>query len=214
METTSAVQNLLFDLGGVIYGIDIQRMFDAFQPMLKPGHEMVKFTKDDQHEVFYQMDKGEVPAEGFAAILQEVYHLNGSTEEILDAWNALLVEVLPGREEGFAALAPHYNMALLSNTNFFHREVFEPQCAHIFQHLDRLFFSCEMGMRKPDAEIYLKVLADMDWKAEETLFIDDTRSNIEAAKALGIQTFWMEKETDFFPLLEQLGVGKPQEKFR
>lgn len=208
MDRPISAQNLLFDLGGVIYGIDIQRMYDAFQPMLEPGFEMVKFTKEDQHEVFYQMDKGEVPTEEFAAVLKEEYHLNGTTEEILDAWNALLVSVLPGREQGFAALAPDYNMALLSNTNFFHRKVFEPQCQEIFKHMDRLFFSCEMGMRKPDAEIYLATLSQMGWKAEETLFIDDTRSNIVAADALGIQTFWMEKETDFEQLLVQLGVGK------
>lgn len=208
MNAYSSVKNLLFDLGGVIYGIDIQRMYDAFQPMLQPGYEMVKFTKEDQHEVFYRMDKGEVPTEEFAAVLKETYHLNGSTEEILDAWNALLVSVLPGREEGFAALAPHYNMALLSNTNFFHRRDFEPKCQEIFKHMDRLFFSCEMGMRKPDAEIYLTTLSEMGWKAEETLFIDDTRSNIDAAAALGIQTFWMEKETDFEQLLEQLEVGE------
>ncbi|MEM6630026.1 MAG: HAD family phosphatase [Bacteroidota bacterium] len=205
MSLSVPPKNLLFDLGGVIYGIDIERMFAAIRPMLKPGHEMVKFTKDNQHEVFYQMDKGEIPAEEFATILKEAHHLEGTTEQILEAWNALLVGVLPGREEGFAALAPHYNMALLSNTNFFHRKVFEPQCASIFQHLDRLFFSCDMGMRKPDAEIYLTTLGEMGWAPEETMFIDDTRSNIEAAAALGIQTFWMEKETDFAQLMEQLG---------
>jgi len=204
MNERSPVRNLLFDLGGVIYGIDINRMMDALNPMLKPGQEQVKFTKDAQHDLFYQMDRGEIPAEDFASQLAEAYQLEGSPEQILDAWNALLVGVLPGREEGFATLSQRYNMALLSNTNFFHREVFEPQCQAIFQHLDRLFFSCDMGLRKPDPEIFRVTLGEMAWNPAETLFIDDSISNIESAAALGIQTFWMEKETDFERLMAQL----------
>ncbi len=200
----SQIKNLLFDLGGVLYSIDLNRMFEAFKPLARPGHDPVLYTKDQQHDIFYQLDRGDVKATGFAEGLQEAYQLEGNPEQILEAWNALLIGVIPGRETALAQLKERYSLALLSNTNQFHRDVFDPQCQMIFQHMDRLFFSYEMGMRKPEPEIFLTVLGDMGWMPEETLFIDDTQINIQAADQLGIQTFWMETEIDFDRLIEKL----------
>ncbi len=200
----SDVKNLLFDLGGVLYSIDLNRMFEAFKPLARSGHDPVLYTKDKQHDIFYQLDRGDVEADGFAEGLKDAYQLDGSNEQILDAWNALLIGVIPGRAEALSQLKDNYGIALLSNTNQFHRDVFGPQCEPLFQHMDKMFFSYEMGMRKPELEIFISVLGDMEWVPEETLFIDDTKANIEAADMLGIQTFWMEKETDFDQLMQKL----------
>jgi len=200
----STIKNLLFDLGGVLYSIDLNRMFNALQPLAKTKIDHALYTKNKQHELFYQLDRGDVDAQDFAVGLQRAYELNGSPEKVLEAWNALLVGVIPGREEALAALKDRYEIALLSNTNQFHREVFEPQCQGMFQFMNECFYSYEMGMRKPELEIYITVLGEMGWDPEETLFIDDTPVNIEAAQTLGIQTFWMEKESDFDRLLKQL----------
>jgi putative hydrolase of the HAD superfamily len=61
-----------------------------------------------------------------------------------------------------------------------------------------------MGVRKPDPEIYLRALAHAGWKAEETLFADDSQANIEAAQALGLQTWWIREHEDFDRMAEAL----------
>jgi putative hydrolase of the HAD superfamily len=53
---------------------------------------------------------------------------------------------------------------------------------------DLLVWSCEVGLVKPDPAIYRHMLAELGTRPEETLFIDDKLPNVEAARALKIQT--------------------------
>jgi putative hydrolase of the HAD superfamily len=46
-----------------------------------------------------------------------------------------------------------------------------------------------MKMRKPDLEIFEFVLKENNLIAGETLFVDDTKENTDAASLLGIQTW-------------------------
>jgi putative hydrolase of the HAD superfamily len=88
-------------------------------------------------------------------------------------------------------LRKHYRLFLLSNTNSIHFKVymreFSEQFGYDFESLfEKTFWSFRVGMRKPEAEIFRMVLQSCNLKAEETLFVDDTATNIEAATALGI----------------------------
>jgi epoxide hydrolase-like predicted phosphatase len=65
-----------------------------------------------------------------------------------------------------------------------------------FAQFDAVVYSCEEGVRKPDARIYQIALERLDAQPERTLFIDDFVENIEAANALGIQTIRYEKTLD------------------
>jgi putative hydrolase of the HAD superfamily len=51
-----------------------------------------------------------------------------------------------------------------------------------------VYYSCEIGLRKPNADIYEFVLKENDLEAAKTLFIDDSVQNIDAAKDVGLQT--------------------------
>jgi putative hydrolase of the HAD superfamily len=56
------------------------------------------------------------------------------------------------------------------------------------QRFDVLVWSYQLGIAKPDPAIYRQTLAQLGTRPEETLFIDDKRENIEAARALGIRS--------------------------
>jgi epoxide hydrolase-like predicted phosphatase len=56
-------------------------------------------------------------------------------------------------------------------------------CDLLFQYS---IFSCEVGLRKPDARIYNLMLNLMKVEADEAIFVDDFLENIEAANAVGI----------------------------
>jgi putative hydrolase of the HAD superfamily len=76
-----------------------------------------------------------------------------------------------------------YTTALLSNT--------EAPLVGSFRQLlgediDRCFFSCEMGLRKPESAIYERTLQELDCKPENVVFIDDRQENVDAAARLGI----------------------------
>lgn len=62
-----------------------------------------------------------------------------------------------------------------------------PDTIDFVEHLDGGFFSCNVHMIKPHADIFAKLCADYGLKAEECVFVDDRPANVEAAKACGFE---------------------------
>jgi putative hydrolase of the HAD superfamily len=57
-----------------------------------------------------------------------------------------------------------------------------------------------MGFRKPDPESYQSIIDEQNLDVSETLFIDDTLKNIEAARQLGLQTIHLQKPATILEL--------------
>ena len=64
-------------------------------------------------------------------------------------------------------------------------------------YFDRLYFSCDLRMMKPDPAIFQYVLDAEDLDPAETLFIDDSPRNTEAAARLGIRTMCPRNNADW-----------------
>ena len=78
-------------------------------------------------------------------------------------------------------------------------------------YFDHLNLSYQCKQMKPSAEIFKMMLDGQQSTAQETLFIDDGRKNIEAAQALGIQTLFIENNADWIePLTELLQIINSQ----
>ena len=81
----------------------------------------------------------------------------------------------------------------MSNTNELHTKLFpkiaERQQLPINSNADlfeKVWYSNEIGMRKPNAQIFEYVLQDAELKADETLFVDDLAVNVAAAATVGL----------------------------
>jgi putative hydrolase of the HAD superfamily len=88
----------------------------------------------------------------------------------------------------------NYHIFLLSNTNVIHarRFIAEINKYSDFRSLfDDVWLSHEKQMRKPEKDFYLGLINKHDMELEKTLFIDDLDINIEAAKNLGIETYYL-----------------------
>ena len=131
--------------------------------------------------------------EEFIASLQKMAGSSLGTDVIQKAWNALLIRFPAERIELLKKLRQKYRLFLLSNTNAIHVVEFQKIYSNTFQNgslvdlFDKVYYSNEIGMRKPNAEIYEFVLKDSQLLPEETLFIDDSLPNVEGAKQVGIQ---------------------------
>jgi putative hydrolase of the HAD superfamily len=98
------------------------------------------------------------------------------------------------RLELLQKLSSKYSLFLLSNTDAIHIDTFEREngasfYSDFYQCFEKVYFSFEMGMRKPDAEIFNYVLAQHGLVAKHTLFVDDKKENTDAAHALGIHVW-------------------------
>ncbi|HEX3386098.1 MAG TPA: HAD family phosphatase [Mucilaginibacter sp.] len=197
MQNISNIKNIIFDYGNVIFMLDFQKM--------KRGWESIAISNTDaffshgvQHPIFDRFDKGLVTPSEFRQFIREKSDNKMLTDEEIDAaWNSLLIGVDKGTHEVLAELNNKYRTFLLSNINPIHynyimeylnREFGFDNNDHLFE---KTYYSHFIGIRKPDPAIFEKVLKENNLVPEETLFIDDIAANLEAAKALGIQTYLM-----------------------
>ncbi|SDX68364.1 HAD family hydrolase [Hymenobacter psychrophilus] len=187
--------HLLFDFGGVIINIDYNRTLEAMRA-LGSG---IEFTQAAQAEMFDQLETGHISAAEFRDGLREHYGLQATDAQLDAAWHAMLLDVPAERLALIADLRRQgYQTALLSNTNHLHiTEINRRLRAQyglqngIADCLDRVFYSQEVGLRKPGEEIFRHALREMNWQAADTLFIEDSPQHIATARRLGLHTLFL-----------------------
>ncbi len=188
------IRNIIFDLGGVVLDIDYEKTLAAFK---KLGVESLDslFTLTSQVDLFNRLDCGTISANEFRCELQTLLNKDIPFAEIDRAWNALILNWDPKRLALLEQLRLNYRIFLLSNTNIIHSELYNKQLetltgGHNLTHFfDKVYYSYELGMRKPDRRIFELVLEENNLKASETLFIDDTPHNIDSAVNIGLQSY-------------------------
>lgn len=190
--------NLLFDFGGVIININYQLTVDAMRALSRAS-STIAFNQQSQSELFDHMETGRLTPPEFRAGLRQHYDLEATDEQLDAAWNAMLLDVPAERLAFIAELrAQGHHTALLSNTNQIHIEEINRRLQQqyglvhgIADCLDRVFYSQQVGLRKPGPEIFAHALREMNWKADETLFIEDSIQHIETAQRLGLHTLFL-----------------------
>jgi glucose-1-phosphatase len=187
------IKNLIFDLGGVIINLDTNRTHEAFAKLANCSIEEVK-TRTTEQSFFNDYEKGLLTDNEFRVALQSFLNSKVSDAQIDSAWNAMLLDIPNEKYQLLEKLKSNYNLFLLSNTNSIHLDfvnqlVLEntghPGIGHYF-HKD--YYSHLMNMRKPDTEIFHRVLLENNLIAKETYFLDDNLDNIHGAKSIGLQT--------------------------
>ncbi len=105
------------------------------------------------------------------------------------AWLEPYSTPIPGMAELVKALTPNHKVLLLSNVDRYYWDAIrtahpESEC------FDALLLSCDLGMAKPDREIFLHASAVAGAAPSRCFFIDDTLANVEAARTLGFEAHW------------------------
>lgn len=194
------IKNIIFDLGGVILDIDYQKTITAFQNLGFADFD-THYTQAKQSGVFDDLEVGAISGEEFINSLRSFVSDDVSNQQLVDAWNALLLPWNKSRVEFLSGLRNKYNLFLFSNTNVIHKEHFFNTFQETFGHMDfdgyftKAYYSHEFGRRKPHKESFLAILEENNLKAEKTLFIDDSIQHIEGAKEAGLQTIHLTNRT-------------------
>lgn len=194
----NGIQNIIFDFGGVILNLDYHLTSTAFEKIGLTSFDDL-YTQFGQSHLFDQLETGKISAEEFRNAIKK--HLpEGTTNTQIDAaWNAMLLNHPKERLDMLHTLKGSFRTFLLSNTNIIHYHAFRKILweEHQMDGLDTLFeqvyYSHDIGLRKPHPETFQWVLDQNNLKAEETLFIDDSPQHIEGAKAAGLQTYHLKK---------------------
>lgn len=194
------IDTIIFDFGDIFINLDKQATIAGLS---KLG---LNHWNEDLNQLNLQFEKGEITEENFLLGIQK--HIpNASIEDIASAWNAILLDFPLHRLEFLQKLSKQYRLFLLSNTDAIHIATFEREngtsfYSDFYQCFEKVYFSFEMGMRKPDPEIFHLLLATHNLSPKHTLFVDDKKENTDAAFALGLHIWNLqvgqEDVTDLF----------------
>ena len=195
-----SIKNIVFDLGRVLIKFEPKEYIEQNVPEKK--------REDFYNGIFgstewLMLDRGTLSYEDAKKIFKE--RIPGADKQIDRLFDVDLFEILQPIEENvklLPELKKKYNLYILSN---FHQPAFE----HIFKKYDffRLFdghtVSCYYYLLKPEKEIYDTLIDKFNLIPEETVFIDDTKVNIDACEKEGIRGIHLPDYTELKQKLEE-----------
>ncbi len=205
------IKNIIFDLGGVIINLDVIKTISEFNKLTYMPFEAI-YTQAAQSDLFDSFDKGQISTGEFFDELRKQIRYDGPDVELLRAWNAMLLDIPEKRLDVLVKMKQNYNTFLLSNTNETHITAFEHDLylkhgvKNFNDYFDEVYYSCRMGMRKPNKDIFEFVLKANDLKPEETVFIDDSLQHVKGAGECGISAFLLPKGEEIGDFLKGLNL--------
>ncbi|WP_435622652.1 HAD family hydrolase [Flagellimonas sp.] len=183
------IKNIILDFGDIFINLDKEAIAREMQSF---GFNEITV---ELGSLFKAYEKGNVSSEEFLDTVSRHFP-SASTSDLINAWNAIFLDFPAQRLEFIEQLAREntYRLFLLSNTNDIHIEFVKQQMGmadyNRFKNAFEVFYlSYEMGMRKPDTEIFEYVLRENNLDASETLFVDDMPENTDTAASIGIVTW-------------------------
>ena len=190
------IKTIIFDLGGVILNIDFNKAAKAFKELGLEDFEGL-YSKATQSQLFDRLEKGLITVNRFHKELRDLSGIALSDNQIDHAWNSLILDFPPARLQLLKDLRANYKLYLLSNTNQIHADFYNQDLRDnhgidgLEELFDKVYYSHDIALRKPDATPFEYVLKDQNIKVEESLFIDDSLPNILTANQLGMNTIFL-----------------------
>ena len=173
---------IVFDLGGVVFARDPRK----FEP------EFIKFFSyimlPQMPRFWEEYDRWMV---SYEQVVSDLAEYNSCDRELADKnlrRSILTQEEIPATKVLIAELkAAGYKLYVLSNMSLEFIEFLRK--TDVYKYFDGEVVSCEEHVVKPDAEIYKRLVDRYSLSEQETLFIDDRKENVEAARNQGWEGF-------------------------
>ena len=203
------IKNLVFDLGNVLIEWNSEKILTYFEP--EKERRQVLRQAIFESGVWHKTDKGELSLkEACEEVLTQLdvsYH--SVVKNIFYHWYEV-VHVYSGLQERIRLWANQggYRIYILSTTCeiFYHIE--KAGLLPIYPLLSGYILSSEVGVVKPEVEIYHKLLKKYGLDPVESVFIDDIQANLDTAAELGFETILSTSETENIRALETLLAAK------
>jgi putative hydrolase of the HAD superfamily len=189
---------IIFDLGGVVINLDYHKTTRAFEAIgLENFEEM--YSQAAQSGLFDDFEKGKSSVPYFVNKLLDFLPSGTSANQVVEAWNEMILDFPIQNLQLLEKLKSSHRTFLLSNTNEIHIQKVHQHLQLVSEHktlhpyFEKVYFSSDIKMRKPDSEIFEFVLKENGLNPKKTLFIDDTEQHILGAQKVGIQTYHLQK---------------------
>ena len=205
MQNLESIDAIIFDLGGVIINLDYNETANAFIDAGIHNFNDI-YGQLKQTTLFDDFETGRIGKKEFIQSLKSISTPNISDEQIVNCWNAMLLNLPKYRLDALVKLQSSFKTFLFSNTNIIHIEAFNHYLKqeHGYDNLNpffrKVYLSHELGHRKPHPDGFERILNENNLAPNRTLFIDDTPGHIEGAQQLGIQTYFNPTNQNVFEI--------------
>ncbi len=201
------INTIIFDLGYVLLNIDYQKTITEFKKIgIRNASKL--YSKKAQDNLFNKLETGNISEDFFLTSLQ-IKTSNATKKQVKYAWNSMLLDLPKKRISLLKLLKSKYHIFLLSNTNSIHiseirNKLGEEKYQKFYNLFNKVYYSHEIRLRKPDIKIFQLVLEENKLNASEVLFIDDSLQHIQGAKTLGIKTIHLKNKKDVITLFPDI----------
>ncbi|MCX6288032.1 MAG: HAD family phosphatase [Bacteroidetes bacterium] len=204
----NAIRNIIFDFGGVICNIDIRLSELKFRELGFKGFNP-SYSVEEGEDVFRRLEGGKISISEFSSILKKHLNPGVTDDEILAAWNAMILDIPPQRVRLLEEVRKSYRIFILSNSNEIHYNKYLDDFSKNYGYtsfgdiFEKTWFSFQIHLQKPTKKIFEYVIRDGNLDPSETLFVDDTIQHIESANNAGLRTYHLPPPEEITRLFEQ-----------
>ncbi|MBC2856710.1 MAG: HAD family phosphatase [Cetobacterium sp.] len=182
------IKNIVFDIGNVLLNFKPRKHLEDLGFSEEVGERI--YSEIFESDEWIELDKGTITErEATEIYCKKSLDIKDEIELTMANWQDILTPIEESVEILKNLKKSGYNIYFLSN---FHRESYKT----VYEKYDFLklgegkIISYEVGIVKPEKEIYEILLNKYELQSEETIFIDDSLANVEAAEKLGIKGIW------------------------
>ena len=188
------IKTIIFDFGDIFINLDKPKVTKELR---KIG--LIEWN-DTINKLNQEYEIGKITENDFLLGLQKQIP-TVPIDTIKRAWNSILGDFPAYRLMFLENLASKYQLFLLSNTDYTHIEEVKRKVGAEFHNrfikcFEKVYYSFEIGMRKPDESIYKWVIEKHQLNPKNTLFVDDKKENTDAAQKTNLQVWNLQVGTE------------------
>ena len=188
------INTIIFDFGDVFLNLKRNQSKSAFDAL------GLNIADNEVQQLNFAFETGEITEPAFLESLNSLIP-NASVQSIRKAWNAVIGDFPLYRLEFLQMLSQRFRLFLLTNTDSIHISHFEETAGisfarDFYQCFEKVYYSFELGMRKPEKPIFEYLIRQHELSPKRTLFVDDRADNIDTAKSLGLNVWHLQPENE------------------
>ena len=196
---------LLYDMGGVLVRTDHEAVFRHWAAASREpiANLRRRWQVSDAYRAF---EVGNIGFEEFAASLSGQLEITLSLEDWRKGWNKLLAGTFDDVLAQAERIGDTIPQCIFTNTNPVHEARWRELYGHRLAIFHHIYVSSTIGLRKPNAEAYRHVAADMGFRCGDITFLDDNAENIAGAEGVGMETVHVTEPAVAEHFLASVGV--------
>lgn len=204
MESESMHKAIVLDLGKVIVPFDFMLGYEALARFCPYEPTEIR-RRIGQTGLVGPLEKGLVEPADFVSRLSRALDFEADYHSFCDAWAGIFHgQIIP--DSMLCALAAHYRLLLLSNTNAIHFQIVRKNYP-MLRYFHDLVLSFEVGAAKPEPAIFQAAIRRAGCRPEECFFADDMAENVEAARKQGMDAVQFKSLEGFERDLQARGIA-------